>query len=151
MTTPETVPVTDEDRRVFDDANMEWAMGDENIGAEIIARYRLAAVRDLEAEVERLKARLEITPSFEPYDGIACRDETIRQQDLRIDRLRRELEEARGLLASIQSAMLNGGDGQIGDYGWSITTLNLARPLIRAFLSRDRQSEAAPEGGQSDE
>lgn len=78
--------------------------------AEPFARHRLAAVRDMEAQ----------------------------------------LAEARGLLASIQSAMLNGGDGQIGDYGWSITTLNLARPLIRAFLSRDRQSEAAPKG-QNDE
>lgn len=60
MTTPETVPVTDEDRRVFDDANMEWAMGDENIGAEIIARHRIASIeaacRDKDAEIARLQA-----------------------------------------------------------------------------------------------
>lgn len=36
--------------------------------------------------LEELQARLEISPDH-PYDGIACRDETIRQQDARIAEL----------------------------------------------------------------
>lgn len=42
----------------------------------------------------KLTARLEISPDH-PYDGIACRDETIHQQDRLIDELRAELTETR--------------------------------------------------------
>jgi hypothetical protein len=38
-------------------------------------------------------------------------------------------------LKAVADAMLQGGDGASGDYGWSITALNRARPLIRAALS----------------
>ncbi len=37
-------------------------------------------------------------------------------------------------LETVQAAMLNGGDGAEGDFGWNITALNAARPLIRAAL-----------------
>lgn len=45
---------------------------------------------------------------------------------------RRLMREA---LVAVQDAMLSGGDGVSGDFGWSITKLNKARPLIRAALS----------------
>ncbi len=43
----------------------------------------------LKAEVERLRARLEIDDRT-PYDGIACRDETIKGLDEKCDRLKAE-------------------------------------------------------------
>ena len=49
-------------------------------------------VMEAAAEIERLRARLEIDPSH-PYDGIYARDETIRQQDKQIERLRAVLED----------------------------------------------------------
>ena len=45
----------------------------------------------LRAEVDRLRTRLEISPDH-GYDGIACRDETIAQQDERINKLRAEVD-----------------------------------------------------------
>lgn len=39
--------------------------------------------KDAEAEIERLKTRLEVSPDH-PYDGIFCRDATIKLQDERI-------------------------------------------------------------------
>ena len=50
----------------------------------------LTAAESILSELDRLRARLEIDPSH-PIDGIACRDETIRQQDQELDRLTREL------------------------------------------------------------
>lgn len=41
-------------------------------------------------------------------------------------------------LEAVSAAMMKGGDGQEGDYGWNITKLNKARPLIRAALSAIR-------------
>jgi hypothetical protein len=45
-------------------------------------------------EIARLRERLEIDPSH-PYDGIYCRDETIRLQDIRIASLKAEVARAR--------------------------------------------------------
>jgi hypothetical protein len=50
--------------------------------------------RDAAAEIARLRERLEIDPSH-PYDGIYCRDETIRGQDAEIARLKAEVERTR--------------------------------------------------------
>jgi hypothetical protein len=36
-------------------------------------------------------------------------------------------------IAAVEDAMLQGGDGVVGDFGWDITKLNRARPLIRAL------------------
>ena len=44
-------------------------------------------LREMWEEITRLKARLEVSPEHD-YDGIACRDETIRLQDERIEGLR---------------------------------------------------------------
>jgi len=47
----------------------------------------------------------------------------------------------REALIAVQDAMLTGdvmltgGDGMVGDFGWNITKLNKARPLIREALS----------------
>lgn len=49
------------------------------------------AVLELIAEVERLRTRLEIDERT-PYDGIACRDETIKGLDKKCDRLKRQVD-----------------------------------------------------------
>lgn len=48
-------------------------------------------MRKAAAEITSLRERLELSPDH-PYDGIYCRDETIRAQDAQITRLREELE-----------------------------------------------------------
>ncbi|WP_017522004.1 hypothetical protein ACQCLI_18375 [Pseudomonas nitroreducens] len=53
------------------------------------------AVLELISEVERLRNRLEIDERT-PYDGIACRDETIKGLDEKCDRLKAEVERLRG-------------------------------------------------------
>lgn len=53
-------------------------------------------------EIERLRARLEVHESG--YDGISCRDETIRNQDAIIDRLRARVAELEAALRSLQVA-----------------------------------------------
>ena len=44
------------------------------------------------------------------------------------------IKQMREALEVVEGAMLRGGDGAIGDFGWSITALNKARPLVRAAL-----------------
>lgn len=51
-------------------------------------------------------------------------------------------EALRHALKAVHAAMLNGGDGETGDFGWSITELNKARPLIRAAMSAIEQSDS---------
>lgn len=41
------------------------------------------------------------------------------------------IEQAREALAAVVDAMLYGGDGAVGDFGWNISKLTKARPLIR--------------------
>lgn len=41
-------------------------------------------------------------------------------------------------LGAVKASMANGGDGLEGDYGWNITRLNRARPLIRQVLAEWR-------------
>lgn len=53
------------------------------------------ALRRAADEIERLRERLEIDDTAPEYDGIECRNETIRQQDARIERLLNELERER--------------------------------------------------------
>lgn len=57
-------------------------------------------VLELIAEVERLRARLEIDERT-PYDGIACRDETIKGLDEKCDRLKAENEALRASLKAL--------------------------------------------------
>jgi hypothetical protein len=58
------------------------------------AALESAAILELCAEVRALRDRLEIDPSH-PYDGIYCRDETIRLQGDVIDGLRDDLRALR--------------------------------------------------------
>ncbi|MDG9858520.1 ead/Ea22-like family protein [Pseudomonas nitroreducens] len=60
------------------------------------------AVLELIAEVERLRNRLEIDERT-PYDGIACRDETIKGLDEKCDRLKAENEALRSALTELRS------------------------------------------------
>lgn len=55
----------------------------------------------LKAEIERLRARLEIDPRHK-WDGIACRDETIRLQDAEIERLRADLDAVASALPGVR-------------------------------------------------
>lgn len=51
----------------------------------------------LRAEIERLAKRLEVNTAAPDYDGIACRDETIRNLTGQRDRLAAELAATRRL------------------------------------------------------
>ena len=53
--------------------------------------YQKLYVSELKDENERLRERLEISPDH-PYDGIYCRDETIRLLDAKIDDKQAEIE-----------------------------------------------------------
>ncbi|GAB3484333.1 ead/Ea22-like family protein [Azotobacter salinestris] len=68
--------------------------GDPDANADFIAAANPAAILELIAENEALKARLEVDDRH-PYDGIACRDETIKGLQEQADRLKAELERAR--------------------------------------------------------
>jgi hypothetical protein len=52
---------------------------------------------EMQAEITRLRERLEIDTRH-PYDGIYCRDETIRLQDAEIARLKAEVERKREII-----------------------------------------------------
>lgn len=67
------------------------------IDAEELERQRLAAAD----EIERLRKRLEIPqPPFGNYDGIACRDETIRLLDAQLAKWKALAETLAGALQS---------------------------------------------------
>jgi len=58
--------------------------------------------KDVEAEIERLKTRLEVSPDHD-CDGIYCRDATIKLQDERIERLEKSDHELTGASNPIAS------------------------------------------------
>jgi uncharacterized Zn finger protein (UPF0148 family) len=60
--------ITQADRDAFAKSNMEWAMGDENIGAEIIAAHREAHEAPLKARIAELDKALRSYPLPEDYD-----------------------------------------------------------------------------------
>lgn len=74
-------------------------------GAELSERAADRKAEELQAEVDRLRARLEVLPNGGP-DGIACRDETIRGQDEAIDRLRAENKDLKRAVGAAQLAEL---------------------------------------------
>jgi hypothetical protein len=78
------------------------------------AKFRDARTKIItqEAEIVRLRARLEIDPRH-PYDGIDCRDETIRGQDAEIERFKATLSH----LTSASLAVLSASNG-ISDNEW---------------------------------
>lgn len=60
-------------------------------------------IDSLISEVERLRTRLEISDRT-PYDGIACRDETIKGLDEKCDRLEAENEALREIISECATA-----------------------------------------------
>lgn len=76
-----------------------------DLKAEVAKLKRLIAER-WKPEVERLRARLEIDART-PYDGIACRDETIKGLDEKCDRLKAENEALRSALLEVRDAFSN--------------------------------------------
>jgi predicted RNase H-like nuclease (RuvC/YqgF family) len=64
----------------------------------------------LTARVEELETRLEVDPSH-PYDGIYCRDETIRGQEKQIARLTARVEELEAALNRLTTRLYEDLDG----------------------------------------
>lgn len=60
--------------------------------------------KDAEAEIERLKTRLEVSPDHD-YDGIYCRDATIKLQDEHIAKLREQKPVNARLLAIVHQTV----------------------------------------------
>jgi len=158
--TTETAPVTQADSDLASWFERRMLSAYHPYIAKMLARHRIEATRELEAQVQEAAdnaatfcietlAEALGNPDYVAADGseewegdvagtiynVLIAAGVLDENDHRVA-THAQLAEARGLLESVQSAMLNGGDGQIGDYGWSITKLNLARPLIRAFLAR---------------
>ena len=61
------------------------------------------ALREAAKELDRLRERLEIYPTH-PYDGIYCRDETIRGQDAEITRLTELVERGEAVIQNMRYA-----------------------------------------------
>ncbi len=61
-----------------------------------------------EADNERLRSLLEVDPTH-PYDGIYCRDETIRGLELQTDQQRADNERLRAALREIDSISVHSG------------------------------------------
>jgi hypothetical protein len=99
--------------------------------------------REATVEINRLRERLEIDPAH-PYDGIDCRDETIRVQDAEITRLTAEVrvrqtivEEARDErdAALAENESLRAALREIIADSFSVYAIEVAR----AALSGDKQ------------
>ena len=80
---------------------------------------------DLVAEIDRLRARLEISKDTN-WDGIAYRNETIGLQDLEINNLRHQLSEAK----SGEEALLKALDAMCGDTTSHYDRLEITRKAI---------------------
>ncbi|OBY90495.1 hypothetical protein A6723_019490 [Pseudomonas sp. AU11447] len=109
------------------------------------SRAALRVELPLIAEVERLRARLEISDKH-PYDGIACRDETIKGLDEKCDRLKAENEGLREKLTdcadSLHAEMLQKYGGQLPDDMHPVTRRDYDRDMAEVAEYR-----AALEGG----
>ncbi|HHG5178095.1 TPA: hypothetical protein ACPWJ6_004244 [Pseudomonas aeruginosa] len=57
-------------------------------------------ISDLKEELQRLRTRLEISDKH-PYDGISCRDETIKALDEKCDKIKAENDALRGALQAV--------------------------------------------------
>jgi len=66
------------------------------------------------------------------------------------DALRAEVVRKDEALTEVVACMMNGGDGQVGDFGWRIGRLTKARPMIRAALA-PRDPNAADTRGEEHE
>jgi hypothetical protein len=104
-----------------------------------VTRSETPIVLALQEEVRRLTARLEID-RHSPYDGIAARDETIRQ-------LERDLAEARENCAGLAMAhsdnlreigvLRNHAKEQFDELAAAVSRAERMRALLDALLSRD--------------
>ncbi len=109
-------------------------------------------------EIERLRARLEIDPSH-PYDGIYARDETIRQQDKQIDRLRAENEWLRAENFSLAAWQCEFTDGKTGlvahEHGGTYCAMakenERLRNALHYYADFHENSNDGPWGMQSDD
>ena len=73
--------------------------------AAVIEADREAVRAEQAAEIAELRKRLEIPqPPFEAYDGIACRDETIRGLDAQLTKWKALAETLAGALEQIEKA-----------------------------------------------
>ena len=96
--------------------------------------------REATVEINRLRERLEIDPRH-PYDGINCRDETIRGQDAEITRLKAEVERKDAALRDAYEVYA-GSDGFIPETaaeGYQQQIIKQMVDCISAALSGDKQ------------
>lgn len=78
-----------------------------------VTAYQRAMIHEAADALQYLSARLEVVPGFsESADGISCRDETIRLQVERIERLTTRLEVAERALGEIRSLEPRPYDGK---------------------------------------
>jgi hypothetical protein len=114
--------------------------------AEIIAMHEARPTTDVSTDV-----LVELIEALDPHryiEGIGSRKwidaccnmaphaYKLRDQFKTLQRSNAEKDEA---LRVVEAAMLRGGDGVVGDFGWNITKLNKARPLIRKALSHSSE------------
>ena len=87
-------------------------------------------------EIERLRKRLEIPePPFEAYDGIACRDETIKALDARVARLQALLaEEREAMREALTSIIARVGPAAGGSTLQALSGLSDVEAIARAAL-----------------
>lgn len=97
------------------------------------------AILGLIAEVERLRTRLEIDERT-PYDGIACRDETIKGLDEKCDRLKAEVERLRGEVEAYEEGMRSLACN-LGSGGYNAETLTAAQLVDKVQWGVDNLSE----------
>jgi hypothetical protein len=102
----------------------------------------LAALAAQQAEIDQLKARLEHDQAH-GWDGIACRDETIKMLDGRVSRLTAERDKALALSARNQEAL--DANGKLIDSMNSYLKVLGAGSAARAVMD-ERQRQISVEG-----
>ena len=83
---------------VAEDCHWEYEFKSEEEAAAVIEADREAVRAEQAAELDKLRERLEINPEFPAYDGIVCRDETIRLLDAQVAKWKALAETLAGAL-----------------------------------------------------
>ncbi len=102
------------------------------------ANQAVAHITQLEAQIAKLQARLEVVPGwFEDADGIACRNDTIKLQDECIAKLQADGDKLAGAFEAFQRHYdLNDCDERCGALEVPISDLRRARQAITAWKDR---------------
>lgn len=104
------------------------------------------------AEIERLKTRLEVSPDH-PYDGIFCRDATIKLQDEYIAKLREQEPVNAQLLEALKGVMgwwENAEPLRCGDEDMPKAVFDTAYVAIAAAEARQAELSSLPDKAASE-